>query len=221
MSSAQQVGGGLDVDAPVELAVAEVDPRRPCRSGSPAGSATRRRASVVPGGVDEVALADLGGGVDEVEQQVAGRADGGRDACPARGCRRRSPPAAKLWSVISVTTAPPPVTVLDLADEAGAVDHRVAAAGRRRSEPLLISMRWYQLLGECTIDARVDRAVLAHPAGVSISLSSRLLLGLAQALLRGRRAACGSVSRSAIGLVALVLGVERVAEPAEQVAERA
>ena len=37
---ALQVGRRLDVDAAVELAVAEVDPRDACRSGSPAGSAT-------------------------------------------------------------------------------------------------------------------------------------------------------------------------------------
>ena len=34
---ALQVGGGLDVDALVEVAVAEVDPRAPCRSGSRRG----------------------------------------------------------------------------------------------------------------------------------------------------------------------------------------
>ena len=33
----EQVGGGLDVDAAVEVAVAEVDPATRCRSGSPAG----------------------------------------------------------------------------------------------------------------------------------------------------------------------------------------
>ena len=54
---------------------------------------------------------------------------------------------------------------------------------------------------------------------MSRSLISRLLLGLAQPVLgvgqlRAQRVALGA------RLVALVLGVDRVAEPAEQVAER-
>ena len=48
MSTRSEVGGGLDVDAPVELAVAEVDPVDACRSGSPAGSATAAGSTVVP-----------------------------------------------------------------------------------------------------------------------------------------------------------------------------
>ena len=92
------------------------------------------------------------------------------------------PPVRELWSVISVTTALPPVTVLDLADEPGAVDHRVAAVDAV-VVPLLIVMRWYQLLGERMIDARVDRPVLAHAAGRVDLVEPRLLLGLAQAVL--------------------------------------
>ena len=92
---AAQVGGGRDVDAAVERALAVLDPARPLPIRIPCGNGDGQARGRRAGGDDQVALADVLGLGHEVEEQVAGRAlDRADDArVAARGCarRRRSP----------------------------------------------------------------------------------------------------------------------------------
>ena len=101
----------------------------------------------MPGGVDELALAHLGGVVDELEQQVAGRADGGHDAA---GLLRVAGDAAggELGSVISVTTALAARAVSTLPTRPAPLITG-SPCWTPSSVPLLIARRWYQLFGEC------------------------------------------------------------------------
>ena len=94
------------------------------------------------------------------------------------------PPVANSGSVISVTTALPPVAVLDLADEARAVDHGIAAV--HAVVGALVDLEaLVPAVGGADRDARVDGAVLLHPAGRVDLLDLPLLLGLAQLVHRG------------------------------------
>ena len=131
----------------------------------------------------------------------------------------RSSPAltlvAKLWSVISVTTAEPPVASATLPTSPAPL---ITGSPRwmPSSRPLLIVTCWYQLLGERTIDVRVHRPVLAHALGVRL-VEQAALLGLREALLHLHD--LGAVRVALLDrLVALVLGVDRVAEPPEEIA---
>ena len=107
---------------------------------------------------------------------------------------------------------------LDLADEALAVDDRVvdvdAVAGALVDRHGLVPGARGAL-----VDARLDRVVLLQAAGGVHLLQALELLELAVLDLELRDLAAQRVAL-ALEPVALVLGVERVAEPPEQVADR-
>ena len=124
---ALEVGGGLDVDPPVEVAVADVDALDDADRDRP--RVARLEVGARGGrarGVDELALADAGVGVDRLEQQVAGGAD--RDLHAARLARRAGHAAGAELRVGDQRDHGVAARRLgDLADQPGAVDHGVAA----------------------------------------------------------------------------------------------
>ena len=215
---ALEVGGGRDLHAAVQLAVAEVDVRDAADQDRPR-VARLQPADDGPGGVDEVAYAHLVGGVDELEQQLAGRGSRTGTTVPGSCEAPAIPPVANSGSVISVTTRAAAGRRLDLADEAGAVDHGIAAVHAVAGALVDLEALVPAVGGADRRRARRPGRTWPSRRCVSISLilpscwASRSWFIAAVSWLR---------SLVALGdrLVALALGVDGVAEPAEEVAER-
>ena len=219
MSSRRRSAAGLTWMRPVELALADVhaadDPDQ-----DPGRERRRQALRRGPGGDDRVAAAHGAGVGHEVDQQVARRARRGLRRSAAPSDLASSAETPKSWSVSSITTD----------DVAG---HATVTLPTRPSplttgsltstpslEPLLISIREYRTSRRAGEHARLDRLV-----GVRGSPRRRRRAGAGRRTARARagraeRPGVRSASRSALQLVALGLGVDRVAEPAEQVAER-
>ena len=142
---AAQVGGGRDVDAAVERALAVLDAADRCRSGSPAGTATGRRAVVVPAVMIRSPLRTswaLGTrsksrspGVPWTGPMMPGLAGGGLRGDAEVGVGEQHHLGVAAGDCLTLPTSPSPLIT--------------GWSTRTPSlEPLLICSVWYQVLGE-------------------------------------------------------------------------
>ena len=190
-----------------------------CRSGCPGGNSDFSRVETVPAvTIRSPSLTSLPRG-DELEQQVAGRADRGVERRRARRSAAALAETPNSWSVSSITIALPSETRLDLADQALAVDHGLVGAHAVARALVDLHGRVPGARG-AREDARDHRLVGLHAAG-GVDVEQRR----AAACSRRRRPASWvtswrSASRSFLSLSRSSLASSVDAEPAEEVAER-
>jgi hypothetical protein len=183
----------------------------------PCGNGDGRRAETVPAVTIVSPGAHLLGLWHEVEQQVAGRAGDRQDRAGLPGrCGERADAELRVAQQhhdrVAVRDR------LDLADEALAVDHGLVD-GETVARALVDLDRLVPGGWRAAVDTRRLRLVRVQPA------AARVVDDVAQLriLVRCHLQSCDLGAQPvALGLelVALVLGVERVAEPAEQVPDR-